>query len=51
MHKACVHSLRAVKEFLLRDLSDESSKLEKDYFEMVFVIFVIGPPSSANNET
>jgi hypothetical protein len=42
MHKVGVHSLRAVKEFLLRDLSDESSKLEKDCFKMVFVIFVMG---------
>jgi hypothetical protein len=33
------HSLRAVEEFLKRD---ESSKIEKDCFQIAFVIFVMG---------
>jgi hypothetical protein len=36
------HSLRAVEEFLKRDVRDESSKIEKDCFQIAFVIFVMG---------
>jgi hypothetical protein len=36
------HSLRAVEEFLRRDVKDESSKIEKDCFQIAFVIYVMG---------
>ncbi|KAF7050053.1 hypothetical protein CFC21_058467 [Triticum aestivum] len=42
MDKTGVHSLKAAEEFLLRDISESSSKLEKDYFQIAFVIFVMG---------
>lgn len=42
MDKTGVHSLRAAEEFLLRDISESSSKLEKDRFQIAFVIFVMG---------
>lgn len=42
MDKTGVHSLRADEEFLLRDISESSSKLEKDCFQIAFVIFVMG---------
>uniref|UniRef100_A0A8R7QG50 Ubiquitin-like protease family profile domain-containing protein n=1 Tax=Triticum urartu TaxID=4572 RepID=A0A8R7QG50_TRIUA len=42
MNRTGVHSLRAVEEFLLRDITEESSKLEKDCFQIAFVIFVMG---------
>jgi hypothetical protein len=42
MNNAGVHSLRAAVDFLQRDLTEESSKLEKDCFKMAFVIFVMG---------
>ncbi|KAF7097850.1 hypothetical protein CFC21_099634 [Triticum aestivum] len=42
MDKKGVHSLRAAEEFLLRDVSETSSKLEKDCFQIAFVIFVMG---------
>jgi hypothetical protein len=42
MDKAGAHSLRAAEEFLKRDLREESSKLEKDCFQIAFVIFVMG---------
>lgn len=42
MNKTGVHSLRAAEKFLLRDISEASSKLEKDCFQIAFVIFIIG---------
>jgi hypothetical protein len=42
MNLAGSHSLRAAEEFLKRDIKDESSKLEKDCFQIAFVIFVMG---------
>ncbi|KAM3387322.1 hypothetical protein ACQJBY_010263 [Aegilops geniculata] len=42
MDKKGVHSLRAVEDFLRRDISESSSKLEKDCFQIAFVIFVMG---------
>uniref|UniRef100_A0ACD6A6M3 Uncharacterized protein n=1 Tax=Avena sativa TaxID=4498 RepID=A0ACD6A6M3_AVESA len=42
MDKAGAHGLRAAKEFLNRDINEESSKLETDCFQIVFVIFVMG---------
>jgi hypothetical protein len=42
LDRAGEHSLRAVEEFLKRDVRDESSKIEKDCFQIAFVIFVMG---------
>ncbi|XBJ11384.1 hypothetical protein VPH35_016090 [Triticum aestivum] len=42
MDKKGLHSLRAVEDFLRRDISESSSKLEKDCFQIAFVIFVMG---------
>ncbi|XP_044384772.1 uncharacterized protein [Triticum aestivum] len=42
MDRTGVHSLRAAEEFLLRDRSKDSSKMEKDCFHIAFVIFVMG---------
>lgn len=42
MDKTGVHSLHAAEEFLLRDISESSSMLEKDCFQIAFVIFVMG---------
>lgn len=42
MNKTGVHSLRSAEEFLLRDINENSSKLEKDCFQIAFVIFVMG---------
>jgi hypothetical protein len=42
LDRAGEHSLRAVEEFLKRDVKDESSKIEKDCFQIAFVIFVMG---------
>lgn len=42
MDKTGVHSLRAAEEFLLRDMSESSSKLEKDCFQNAFVILLMG---------
>ncbi|VAH66270.1 unnamed protein product [Triticum turgidum subsp. durum] len=42
MDRTGVHSLRAAEEFLLRDISEASSKMEKDCFQIAFVIFVMG---------
>ncbi|SPT19607.1 unnamed protein product [Triticum aestivum] len=42
MDKTGVHSLRAAENFLLRDINENSSKLEKDCFQIAFVIFVTG---------
>ena len=43
MNKTGVHSLRAAEEFLLRDINENSSQLEKDCFQIAFVIFCHGP--------
>ena len=42
MDKTGVHSLRAAENFLLRDINENSCKLEKDCFQIAFVIFVTG---------
>ncbi|XP_045085569.1 uncharacterized protein [Aegilops tauschii subsp. strangulata] len=42
MDKTGAHSLKAAEQFLLRDISESSSKLEKDCFQIAFVIFVMG---------
>lgn len=42
MDKKGVHSLSAAEVFLMRDISEPSSKLEKDCFQIAFVIFVMG---------
>ncbi|XP_048559623.1 uncharacterized protein LOC125540089 isoform X1 [Triticum urartu] len=42
MDKKGVHSLGAAEDFLKRDISESSSKLEKDCFQIAFVIFVMG---------
>ncbi|XP_037461290.1 uncharacterized protein LOC119332213 [Triticum dicoccoides] len=42
MDRTGVHSLRAAEEFLLCDISEASSKMEKDCFQIAFVIFVMG---------
>ncbi|XP_044423436.1 uncharacterized protein [Triticum aestivum] len=42
MNKTGVHSLRVAEQFLMHDINENSSKLEKDYFQIAFVIFVMG---------
>uniref|UniRef100_A0ACD5UEM7 Uncharacterized protein n=2 Tax=Avena sativa TaxID=4498 RepID=A0ACD5UEM7_AVESA len=42
MDRAGAHSLRAAEEFLRRDITEDSSKVEKDCFQIAFVIFVMG---------
>lgn len=42
MNKSGAHSLTAAEEFLLRDINEDSSKLEKDCFQIAFVIFIMG---------
>ncbi|XBH76496.1 hypothetical protein VPH35_103122 [Triticum aestivum] len=39
MNKTGVHSLRAAKDFLMCEINENSSKLEKDCFQIAFVIF------------
>ena len=54
MNKTGVHSLRAAEDFLLRDINENSSKLEKDCFQIAFVIFVMGHvlvPTTKHNYT
>ena len=54
MNKTGVHSLRAAKDFLMCDINENSSKLEKDCFQIAFVIFVMGHvlvPSTKYNYT
>jgi hypothetical protein len=48
------HSLKVAETFLQKDLSDSSSRLEKDCFKMSFVIFVMGhffAPSTKHDYT
>lgn len=42
MNKSSVHSHRALEEFLSRDITESSRKIEKDCFQIVFIIFVMG---------
>jgi hypothetical protein len=42
MQQAGVHSLQAAEEFLKKDITDESSMLEKYCFQIAFVIFAMG---------
>lgn len=42
MNQSASHSLRAAEDFLKRNITEESSKLEKDCFQKAFVIFVMG---------
>lgn len=52
MDQAGAHSLRAAEDFLKRDITEESGKLEKDCFQIAFVIFAMGhllAPSTKHN--
>ena len=52
MDQSAAHSLRVAEEFLMRNITEESSKLEKDCFLIAFVIFVMGhllDPSSKHD--
>lgn len=42
MDLASSHSLRSAEVFLKRNITEESSKIEKDCFQIAFVIFVMG---------
>lgn len=42
MNASPAHNLKAAEDFLSRDISEESSKIEKDCFQISFVIFVMG---------
>ncbi|KAK1614316.1 hypothetical protein QYE76_019833 [Lolium multiflorum] len=42
MNQAGAHSLKAAENFLNREITDDSSKIEKDCFQIAFVIFVMG---------
>ncbi|XP_044426033.1 uncharacterized protein [Triticum aestivum] len=42
MDLASSHSLRSAEAFLKRDITDQSSKIEKECFQIAFVIFVMG---------
>jgi hypothetical protein len=42
MNQAGAHSLKAAENFLTREITDDSSKIEKDCFQIAFVIFVMG---------
>lgn len=42
MDQSAAHSLCAAEDFLKRNKTEESSKLEKDCFQIAFVIFVMG---------
>jgi hypothetical protein len=42
MNQAGAHSLKAAESFLLRDITDDSSKIEKDCFQIAFIIFMMG---------
>lgn len=51
MNKTGVHSLRAAEEFLLRDISESSSKLEKDCFQIAFCHLCNGSCAGTDNKT
>jgi hypothetical protein len=42
MNQAGAHSLKAAENFLTREITEDSSKIEKDCFQIAFVIFVMG---------
>nr|XP_051205125.1 uncharacterized protein LOC127318693 [Lolium perenne] len=42
MNQAGAHSLKAAENFLIREITEDSSKIEKDCFQIAFVIFVMG---------
>ncbi|KAI4981694.1 hypothetical protein ZWY2020_022186 [Hordeum vulgare] len=42
MNASPAHNLKAAENFITRDISEESSKIEKDCFQISFVIFVMG---------
>ncbi|XBJ25750.1 hypothetical protein VPH35_003328 [Triticum aestivum] len=42
MNASPAHNLKAAKYFLSRDITEDSSKIEKDCFQISFVIFVMG---------
>lgn len=42
MGQSGAHSLKAADEFLLCDITEDSSQLEKQCFQIAFVIFIIG---------
>lgn len=42
MDSTVAHNLKAAESFLSRDISEDSSKIEKDCFQIAFVIFVMG---------
>ncbi|XP_048540500.1 uncharacterized protein LOC125519771 isoform X2 [Triticum urartu] len=42
MNASPAHNLKAAKDFLSRDITEDSSKIEKDCFQISFVIFVMG---------
>uniref|UniRef100_A0A8R7R7K9 Uncharacterized protein n=1 Tax=Triticum urartu TaxID=4572 RepID=A0A8R7R7K9_TRIUA len=42
MNKTGVHSLHVAEQFLMHDSNENFSKLEKDCFQIAFVIFVMG---------
>uniref|UniRef100_A0A8R7R767 Aminotransferase-like plant mobile domain-containing protein n=1 Tax=Triticum urartu TaxID=4572 RepID=A0A8R7R767_TRIUA len=52
MDQVGAHSLRAAEEFLKRDITEDSGKLEKDCFQIAFVIVMMGHilvPSTKHN--
>lgn len=51
MNKTGVHSLRAAEEFLLRDISESLSKLEKDCFQIAFCHLCNGSCAGTDNKT
>ncbi|XBI94205.1 hypothetical protein VPH35_030892 [Triticum aestivum] len=42
MNASPAHNLKVAEDFLCREISEESSKIEKDCFQISFVIFVMG---------
>ncbi|XBJ07829.1 hypothetical protein VPH35_013283 [Triticum aestivum] len=42
MDSTVAHNLKVAESFLSRDISEDSSKIEKDCFQIAFVIFVMG---------
>ncbi|XP_048545183.1 uncharacterized protein LOC125524137 isoform X3 [Triticum urartu] len=42
MNRSAAHSLKATEIFLYRDINESSTKMEKDCFQIAFIIFVLG---------
>uniref|UniRef100_A0A8I7B9A6 Uncharacterized protein n=1 Tax=Hordeum vulgare subsp. vulgare TaxID=112509 RepID=A0A8I7B9A6_HORVV len=42
MDRKGVHGLCAAENFLMRNITESSSKIEKDCFQIAFVIFIMG---------